>query len=588
MELRPGARVDRYTLVEPLGQGGQGAVWKVVDPIDGVVRALKLIFLQGLDEGAAERARREAWAVAGAAHPALIPCRQLFEDPATGLVGLVFDFVPGQSLAEAGPRMTPEQRMGALRQIAGALGHVHGMGLLHRDLKPANVLVTDSFWRAPEAPGGVRLIDFGIAAQAGNPRPLTYSGMVIGTSAYLAPELVAPGRWAAPPDGYGRDVFAFGVLAHELLRGEPPTGLAPDAPLKAFLDAYAAAEAGQRPWPPPGLTGPWAGAIAACLEIDARRRPASGAALAGMLGAPPWSAAEPAGGASAAGYAAAAASLATAPTMAAPQPGGAAPAYSPVPGMLHSPAPAEHSPFQEPPRGPTATPIDRQAQGAPSASAASSKDGGRRGSTLIWIVLGVLFLAAGAAVALVFALRSDPAESRIQARPRGGPTAAALPEPPAPIPCCGKRGRCVSEERTCKPGPCDDVLLPERTWMLRLLSAAGRPEGEKEFIKDLGEAHPGAEICLRRPASGEEVCAPLRQLAAKGGARDRRLRITTGDLLRGELELRISDGGVAIAQDRIAPNREGLKSGVLCQGLLLYVGRRDTARVRLSADLDDP
>src|SRR4051812_35361902 len=137
MQLRAGLRVDRYILVELLGRGGQGAVWKAVDPLDAAVRALKLIFLEGLDAGAAERARREARAVAKAEHPALVPCRALFEDPAEGIVGLVFDFVPGQSLADAAPRMSPEHRRAALLQIAVALGHVHGIGLLHRDLKPA-------------------------------------------------------------------------------------------------------------------------------------------------------------------------------------------------------------------------------------------------------------------------------------------------------------------------------------------------------------------------------------------------------------------------------------------------------------------
>src|SRR5690349_18258385 len=102
MQIRPGDRVNHYTLLEPLGEGGQGAVWKVVDPRDGgVVRALKLVALAETGPAGFERARREARILAAARHPALVSCHSLFEEPRDGLVGLVMDLVQGRTLADA-------------------------------------------------------------------------------------------------------------------------------------------------------------------------------------------------------------------------------------------------------------------------------------------------------------------------------------------------------------------------------------------------------------------------------------------------------------------------------------------------------
>src|SRR5690242_13158324 len=102
MRFHPGDKIDHYTLIEPLGAGGQGAVWKVLDPRHGgVVRALKLVILSETGAAGFERARREARILATAQHPALVAGHGLFEDPRAGLVGLLMDLVPGRSLAEA-------------------------------------------------------------------------------------------------------------------------------------------------------------------------------------------------------------------------------------------------------------------------------------------------------------------------------------------------------------------------------------------------------------------------------------------------------------------------------------------------------
>ncbi len=153
-----------------LGEGGQASVWKAIDPLDGgAVRALKVFQLRGKSEQHSERARREAKASAGARHAGLLPCRGLFEDPEQDLLFLVFDYERGRSLADAmhDPRMTPEHRRSAVRQLADTLAYVHARSIIHRDVKPDNVLVTDAFWGSPAELGTLKLVDFGSPRRRG-------------------------------------------------------------------------------------------------------------------------------------------------------------------------------------------------------------------------------------------------------------------------------------------------------------------------------------------------------------------------------------------------------------------------------------
>ncbi|WP_437825968.1 protein kinase domain-containing protein [Sorangium sp. So ce1153] len=619
MQLHPGVRVDRYTLIEPLGRGGQGAVWKVRDPLDGSLRALKLFFLGGLEAGAAERARREARAVAGAVHPALIPCRALFEAPAEGVVGLVFDFVQGQSLTDVAARMSLAQRGAVLAQIAAALAHVHGLGLVHRDLKPANVLVTDAFWGAADAPGSVRLIDFGIAAPAGNPRPLTATGAVIGTVTYMSPELLAPGLWLPPREGFTRDVFAFGVLACELLCGAHPTGLSPDAPVEAFVDAYVAAEQGHRPWPPQAPDALWADVIRGCLEIQPRRRPADGAALLERLrtaaasperlrvawpranetdphlgptelqvppGRASWSGQVPPGRASWPGP------QSSDPPRTTPMPSPPSAALRPSAPRL-SPAPSTARP-----RWSAATPVPAPSLRAMGAEPPSTpRSSGRAGQPALLLAVGLALGVAASAGAAMLAGRSEPEADEVVAmgQPaapavvpvRPEPVQVAPPKPPEPevTPCCRRQGDCLSRGMTCVSVPCEDVALPDRSWWLRLVGVARRPEGDGGFSEDMARTHPAAEACVHRTSTGEEICVPFTQDPAARGE-IARLQVTTAELVRGEVTVRVTEAGVSLSEGRVAANHDWLKSGVLCQGLLLYVGEKASASVRISVALD--
>jgi len=249
--LRPGDTVDRYQLIAPIGEGGQGSVWRAEDPLHrGASVALKLISPLLVPGAAIDRLRREARALAKLSHPSLPRCHAFFEDMQKDVLGFALDFIPGSSLDQlmGSKDLTPEHRFWVLLHLADALRYIHEAGLVHRDLKPQNVMIARTFLAHPEDADGVKLVDFGIAAAANNPSPLTQMGGVVGTIEFLAPELLDPGFWKEAADGPPRDTFAFGVVAWELLRGGHPAGVAADAELGDYLVAYRA-KAEDKAWP---------------------------------------------------------------------------------------------------------------------------------------------------------------------------------------------------------------------------------------------------------------------------------------------------------------------------------------------------
>lgn len=285
MSLGPGVTVDRYRLLAPAGEGGQGTVWRAEDPLrPGSVVALKLVPLSGAPPASIERFRREARALARLSHPSLPRCHALFEDLEHDVVGIALDFIDGSPLAVllASERLVPALRARVLAHLAGALAYIHGVGLVHRDVKPQNVMITERFFEQPDDPEGVKLVDFGIAAEPNNPSPLTRQGSVIGTVEYLAPEILDRGHWQPPVDGPERDVFALGILGYELFQGRHPTGLAPGASLGDYLVAYR--QHADDPAFPPGIAGdPLEVFYRGCLALRSSLRAPNGAAAGALL-----------------------------------------------------------------------------------------------------------------------------------------------------------------------------------------------------------------------------------------------------------------------------------------------------------------
>jgi serine/threonine-protein kinase len=182
-----------------------GRVYRAYDPKrsrEVAIKTLKEPFAS--DARALERFRREAQVVGRLSHPALVRVYAL------GRGFIVQELVEGESLAARIARegaLPATEAVPVLRAVASALDHIHGHGIVHRDLKPANVLLS--------VHGGAKVTDFGVAHLAS--APMTRTGEMIGSPAYMSPEQVERGEVDARSD-----LYTLGVLAFEALTGALP------------------------------------------------------------------------------------------------------------------------------------------------------------------------------------------------------------------------------------------------------------------------------------------------------------------------------------------------------------------------------
>ena len=221
MGLTIGGRIGPYEIVAALGRGGMGEVWRARDPRlgrDVAIKALPEEF--GRDPERRARFDREARVLAALNHPNITAIYGVEQQDHS--VYLVLELVEGQTLADrlaAGPlRLDDALPMAA--QIATGLEAAHEAGIIHRDLKPANVQIRSD--------GSVKILDLGLAkaddsssgqADVTSPVGGTFSGVILGTAAYMSPEQ-ARGR----PVDKRTDVFAFGCLLYECLTGRRAFG----------------------------------------------------------------------------------------------------------------------------------------------------------------------------------------------------------------------------------------------------------------------------------------------------------------------------------------------------------------------------
>jgi Tol biopolymer transport system component/predicted Ser/Thr protein kinase len=209
-------RLLHYELLEQLGEGGMGVVYKARDTRLGRFVAVKVLAPgKASDPDRRQRFAREARAASALAHPNVLTVHEIGSED--GVDFIVTEYVPGKTLAQLIPaRGLPARE--ALRwavPIADALAATHAAGVIHRDLKPANVMVTDA--------GLVKILDFGLARFV-DPAPigegdeteavLTRAGTVFGTCAYMSPEQ-AEGREIDARS----DVFSFGAVLYEMVTG---------------------------------------------------------------------------------------------------------------------------------------------------------------------------------------------------------------------------------------------------------------------------------------------------------------------------------------------------------------------------------
>lgn len=256
--------IGEYEVLERVGAGGMGSVYRARQREPARVVALKTLHPWLVSPASSERFRFESQALASLTHPC-IP-RVYAVGTHEGLVYFAMELVEGPTLTDWAKQrsLSVRERVGLLAQVCEAVHHAHLRGFVHRDLKPDNVRVT--------ADGTPRVLDFGIAAGLSQRR-----AEVAGTPAYMSPEQLDP---TAPVD-VRSDVFALGVVLFELLTGQLPVTL-PKAGL-AELQALKREPARRLRDVARGLGAELDAIVARSLEVDPARRYTSAAELGADL-----------------------------------------------------------------------------------------------------------------------------------------------------------------------------------------------------------------------------------------------------------------------------------------------------------------
>ncbi len=273
MALTPGTRLGPYELLGPIGAGAMGEVWRARDPRlarDVAIKVLPASFAS--DAERLQRFETEARAAGALNHPNIVAVFDVGHEG--GQPWVVEELLEGETLRQAlahGP-LSPRRVLDVATQVARGLAAAHDRAIVHRDLKPENLFVTRD--------GRVKILDFGLAKMLPGGTPIsgdsltaqaTASGMLLGTAGYMAPEQVR-----GEPADHRSDLFALGVVMHEMLGGARPFSRdsAVDT-LHAILHSD-----------PPELTGAppaLARIVSRCLEKEPMRRFQSASDLAFAL-----------------------------------------------------------------------------------------------------------------------------------------------------------------------------------------------------------------------------------------------------------------------------------------------------------------
>ncbi len=273
------ALADRYRFERELGGGGMSRVFLAKETALGREVVVKVLAEELAAGVSAERFTREIGVAARLQQANIVPV--LAAGEADGLAFYTMPYVRGESLRHrmaGGAPLSMADRVSILRDVARALAYAHGEGVVHRDIKPENVLLSH---------GAAMVTDFGIAKAISASRTqdggategaatLTQAGGTIGTPAYMAPEQAVGGAVDARAD-----LYAWGVLAYEILAGAHPFArhTTPQQLIAAHITEPAAPLAGKNPAIPPAV----AAVVMQCLEKDPERRPGSASDLLSAL-----------------------------------------------------------------------------------------------------------------------------------------------------------------------------------------------------------------------------------------------------------------------------------------------------------------
>ena len=362
-------RIGDYQILDELGSGGMGRVWRVRNVITDRIEAMKVLLpdLAGRQELAA-RFQREIKLMASLNHPNIAALRTAFT--ADNQLYMVMEYVEGTNLAdklEKGP-IAVGDAVNYISQVLSAVSYAHQQHIIHRDIKPANMMLTPQ--------GVIKLMDFGIA-RAGEERSLTMTGTTMGSLSYMSPEQVKGEATDARSD-----LYSVGVSLYEFVTGQRPFTATSDYSIMA-------AHVKEAPKPPvelhPGLPAALNEIILMAIAKDPAQRFQTADAFRNALSSVPVAAPTPA-----------MLEATTVDSMAALPNVPAAPAATPA-----APVAALKSPTAPPP-SPTPTPMPPPAQGS-----------GHRG---LYMTLGALIVLAGLVVAGIYVPRISKTHAKAAGR----------------------------------------------------------------------------------------------------------------------------------------------------------------------------
>ncbi len=218
-------KIGRYQILERVGKGGMGVLYRGIDPVLDREVAIKVMLMDFSEDTEQMRPRfyREAQAAAKLQHSNIVTIFEFAEDHNQPYI--VMEFLRGASLAARMTSPLPltlDDKLNVVSQLCGALHYAHEQGVVHRDIKPANIFILPD--------GTVKLLDFGVAKLTSS--TLTRQGDVLGSASYMSPEQVGGSETV---DGRS-DIFSVGVMLYELLAGRKPfVGEGPTATIVKIL-----------------------------------------------------------------------------------------------------------------------------------------------------------------------------------------------------------------------------------------------------------------------------------------------------------------------------------------------------------------
>jgi eukaryotic-like serine/threonine-protein kinase len=256
VSFEAGQMAGDYEVLERIGQGGMGAVYRVRHAISDRVEAMKVL-LPDLHaaEGLEERFLREIKVQASLSHPNIASLHTAFR--VGNQLLMVMEFIEGESLRTVITTRgaTISESVGYVREVLKALSYAHGRGVVHRDIKPGNIMIARG--------GQVKLLDFGLASAVKGTQ-LTRSGVVMGSMPYMSPEQVR----SLPTDARS-DLYSLGVMLYQMVTGTMPIPGENDyALMHGHVNHVPAAASAVNPNVPSWISA----AISKALEKDVARR----------------------------------------------------------------------------------------------------------------------------------------------------------------------------------------------------------------------------------------------------------------------------------------------------------------------------